>query len=52
MNIGQIPAKWARQTPDNEAIIDSTTVGVSPSPTSTPTSASWRTRCSGWASKG
>ena len=25
MNIGQIPAKWARQTPDNEAIIDSTT---------------------------
>jgi long-chain acyl-CoA synthetase len=25
MNIGDIPAKWARQTPDNEAIIDSTT---------------------------
>ncbi len=25
MNIGQIPAKWARMTPDNEAIIDSTT---------------------------
>ena len=25
MNIGQIPAKWARQTPDREAIIDSTT---------------------------
>lgn len=25
MNIGQIPAKWARQTPNNEAIIDSTT---------------------------
>jgi acyl-CoA synthetase (AMP-forming)/AMP-acid ligase II len=25
MNIGEIPAKWARQTPDNEAIIDSTT---------------------------
>jgi len=25
MNIGQIPAKWARQTPTNEAIIDSTT---------------------------
>ncbi|MDE0237731.1 MAG: AMP-binding protein, partial [bacterium] len=25
MNIGQIPAKWARQTPNREAIIDSTT---------------------------
>ena len=25
MNIGLIPAKWARQTPQNEAIIDSTT---------------------------
>ncbi|MEQ8716744.1 MAG: long-chain-fatty-acid--CoA ligase [Acidimicrobiales bacterium] len=25
MNIGMIPAKWARQTPDNEAIIDATT---------------------------
>jgi acyl-CoA synthetase (AMP-forming)/AMP-acid ligase II len=25
MNIGDIPKKWARQTPNNEAIIDSTT---------------------------
>ena len=25
MNIGQIPAKWARQTPNREAIVDSTT---------------------------
>ena len=25
MNIGMIPAKWARQTPNAEAIVDSTT---------------------------
>ena len=25
MNVGLIPAKWAHQTPDNDAIVDSTT---------------------------
>ena len=25
MNIGNVPAKWAKQTPDAEAIVDSTT---------------------------
>tara|TARA_B110000116_G_scaffold79303_1_gene68777 strand:- start:136 stop:1695 length:1560 start_codon:yes stop_codon:yes gene_type:complete len=25
MNVGQIPAKWSRQTPDREAVVDATT---------------------------